>query len=241
MVTYGIICCIMLCITKECGRLFPCRERIKMDKSKKKKGLFLVFEGLDGSGKSTHVRLLSKKLRAQGHVCYETREPTDGPVGATVHHCMTGRLAADPNTIAALFAADRTDHVFNAYNGILSKVENGVTVLTDRYALSSLAYNGSEVPLRWVKQLNSRVMEVLPPDCTIFIDIDPRLAMNRIGKRDVKEKYETEAMLKIVRERYMELMEKHYPRGPYVIVNGDNDIETVSEAIWTGLKEKGIV
>ncbi|HAZ18820.1 MAG TPA: hypothetical protein DCY75_01440, partial [Clostridiales bacterium] len=69
----------------------------------------------------------------------------------------------------------------------------------------------------------------------------PRLAMNRIGKRDVKEKYETEAMLKIVRERYMELMEKHYPRGPYVIVNGDNDIETVSEAIWTGLKEKGIV
>ncbi len=210
-------------------------------KKDKKRGLFIVFEGLDGSGKSTHIHALAKKLRAEGHTCYETREPTDGPAGATVHQCMTGRVDADAHTIAAMFAADRVDHVYNRYNGILKKVESGVTVLTDRYVLSSLAYNGAEVSSDWIWQLNAHVLDVMPPDCTVFIDIDPTLAMNRIDGRGDKEKYETLQMQTRVREKYFEMMKNPNFRGETVVVSGDDAFDRVSDAIWQGLRKKGII
>ena len=207
----------------------------------KNRGAFIVFEGVDGSGKSTHIHALARKLRAEGHVCYETREPTDGPVGSIVHQCMMGRVDADPHTIASLFAADRVDHVYNEYNGILKKVESGVTVLADRYVLSSLAYNGSEVSSDWIWQLNAHVLEVMPPDCTVFIDIDPALAMHRIDRREDKEKYETLQMLTRVRERYLDMLKSPQFCDKSIVISGNDEIDRVSDAIWRGLREKGVI
>ena len=122
------------------------------------KGKFIVFEGCDGSGKSTQLKLLASYLESKGEEVYLTREPTDSPFGSLIHSCLTGRIVTDEHTIAALFAADRLDHIHNALNGILRKLEEGVTVLCDRFYLSSFAYNGGFAPLEWVISLNTPAM-----------------------------------------------------------------------------------
>mgnify|MGYP002511929704 CR=1 FL=1 len=104
---------------------------------KKQKGNFIAFEGIDGSGKSTQIGLLAERLKKEGVCCYTTMEPTNAPVGSLVRQVMTGRIRMDNKAIAALFAADRLDHLLNEVDGIASKIEEGTTVLTDRYYFSS--------------------------------------------------------------------------------------------------------
>ena len=96
------------------------------------KGKFIAFEGIDGSGKSTQIQLLNDKLKAEGIYCYTTMEPTDSPIGSLIRQILTGRIKTDNKAIAALFAADRLDHILNDDNGILTKILNGTTVITSR-------------------------------------------------------------------------------------------------------------
>ena len=90
---------------------------------KKQKGNFIAFEGIDGSGKSTQIGLLAERLKKEGVCCYTTMEPTNAPVGSLVRQVMTGRIRMDNKAIAALFAADRLDHLLNEVDGIASKIE----------------------------------------------------------------------------------------------------------------------
>ena len=89
------------------------------------KGKFIVFEGTDGSGKSTQMKMLFKYLAGRGVSCFCTREPTDSPFGALLRSCLTGRVEADEHTIAAMFAADRLDHINNGVNGIKKSFPKG--------------------------------------------------------------------------------------------------------------------
>ena len=82
------------------------------------KGKFIVFEGTDGSGKSTQMKMLGKYLKTKGIPVYGTHEPTESPFGALLRSCLTGRVEADERAIAALFAADRIDHITNSVNGL---------------------------------------------------------------------------------------------------------------------------
>ena len=70
-------------------------------------GRFIVFEGIDGSGKTTQIQLLKKRIEKTGIRCLETREPSDGPVGVLIRQCLTGRMEMSEASLAALFAADR--------------------------------------------------------------------------------------------------------------------------------------
>ena len=163
------------------------------------KGKFIVFEGTDGSGKSTQMKLLAKFLKGKGVECILTHEPTDSPFGGILRACLTGRIDADERAIAALFAADRLDHITNAVNGIRKHLEGGVTVLCDRYYFSSLAYNGGLVSAEWVAQLNAPAMQ-LRPDLTVFIDLTPEESMKRVSRRGETERYESLETLHRVRE-----------------------------------------
>ena len=127
---------------------------------KKQKGNFIAFEGIDGSGKSTQIGLLAERLKKEGVCCYTTMEPTNAPVGSLVRQVMTGRIRMDNKAIAALFAADRLDHLLNEVDGIASKIEEGTTVLTDRYYFSSYAYHSVDVPMEWV--IRTPLWNVLP-------------------------------------------------------------------------------
>ncbi len=198
-----------------------------------KKGKFIVFEGIDGSGKSTQIRLLAERLNKNGTKCIETREPTDSPVGSLIHQIMTGRMSADNRVIACLFAADRVDHLLNETDGILEKINSGITVISDRYYFSSYAYHGVDMDMDWVINTNSVSSDILRPDATIFMDISAKTAMERITSgRDHIELYEKEERLNAVREKYFEAFEKLKNDEKVYIVDASKSAEDISEEIW---------
>ena len=195
------------------------------------RGKFIVFEGIDGSGKSTQIKLLANYLREKGVSVYTTCEPTDGPIGSVLHQCMTGRIPSDEKTIAALFVADRLDHLNNPVNGILSKIEAGITVLSDRYYLSSYAYNGAHVSLDWVIQANAMCAELLRPDINIYIDIDPQVSLGRVSRRGSTERYEKLDNMERVRKKYFELFERLGKEEKIAVVQSRREVQETAKKI----------
>ena len=196
-------------------------------------GNFIVFEGIDGSGKSTQIRHLMNKLKSIDFKCYETKEPTDGPIGSLIHQFMTGRIKTNDKVIAALFVADRLDHLLNNTDGIMDKINNGISVISDRYYLSSYAYHGVTLPIKWVIEANSASANILRPTCNIFIDIEPKLALERLNReRFHTELYETYDKLVEVREKYFEAIELVKSQENIIIVDGKLDEINLSYSIW---------
>lgn len=199
-------------------------------------GRFLALEGIDGSGKSTQARKLTERLSSCGIRCCVTREPTDAPIGALIHQIMTGRMTADNRVIAALFAADRLDHLLNGTDGILQKVQSGVTVITDRYYFSSYAYHSVDVDMDWVIEGNRLSAELLRPDVTLFLDVPVSKALDRIGRgRSHTELFEKEDRLTAVREKYFEAFRRLKNTETVVVIDADADEDTVSEQIWSAV------
>lgn len=203
-----------------------------------KKGKFIAFEGIDGSGKSTQIQLLTKKLRDIGIYCYTTMEPTDSPIGSLIHQIMTGRIRTDNRVIAGLFVADRLDHLLNEVDGVLAKILEGTTVITDRYYFSSYAYHSVDVPMEWVIQANAQSKEILQPTVTIFIDVKPDTAIERIAKnRFHQELFEKKSRLIKVREKYLEAFEKLKDEENVIIIDGNRSQDEIAENIWNEVKK----
>jgi dTMP kinase len=197
-----------------------------------KKNFFLAFEGIDGSGKSTQAKLLAKSLEEQGLKVYLTSEPTDSSIGRLIRDIFQHKQEADHRTIAALFAADRLDHLLNKTNGILKKMEEGYTVITDRYYFSSYAYHGTHMDMNWVIETNSLSAGLLRPDLNIYIDISPEESMKRLNKgRTSMELYETIENLKNVKEKYFEAFEILRDDEKIFITNGDRSADETAKDI----------
>jgi dTMP kinase len=198
-----------------------------------KKNLFIALEGIDGSGKSTQARLLAEQLIKDGHQVYTTCEPTDGPIGKLIRDIFNHRMEGDHRVIAGLFVADRLEHLLNKSNGILKKLEEGYTVISDRYCFSSYAYQGTHMPMDWVIQANSLSAELLRPDLNIFIDISPEISMERLNKgRTSMELYETLENLKNVRAKYFDAFSKLNSTEKIFITEGDHAPEIIAANIW---------
>lgn len=197
------------------------------------KGKFIVFEGIDGSGKTTQIKLLMQKLAELGLHCYETREPTDSPIGSLIHQILTGRTIADNKVLASLFIADRVDHILNNTDGILKKINDGITVISDRYYFSSYAYNGVDLDMDWVINANSISSDILRPTFTIFLDVPVQKALERIqSNRFHTELFEKEERLLKVRENYFKAFDKLKHLETVKIINADADPQTVADRIW---------
>lgn len=198
-----------------------------------KKGKFIVFEGIDGSGKSTQLHILAERMSKLGRKCHETLEPTYGPIGSLLHNILSGRIKADPKVIAGLFVSDRLDHLLNETDGICGKIDSGITVLCDRYYFSSYAYQGVDVPLEWVLKANSLCADTLKPDLTVFIDVAPERAMKRINSgRTQTELFENTERLTAVRQGYMEIFEKLKNDENIVIIDGSGSVDKISERVF---------
>lgn len=197
------------------------------------RNLFIAFEGIDGSGKSTHIRLLAERLQAQEVPVHVTAEPTTRPAGRLIRDIFSGREHADQHVIAALFAADRLDHLLNPDDGMLAKLSDGFTVITDRYFLSSYAYHGVHVNEDWVTEINRVATYLRRPDLTIYLDVAPEVSMERIrsGRQDT-ELYETLGNLRAVREKYEEAIARFSGGEQIIRIDGDRNQSSIAAEIW---------
>lgn len=201
------------------------------------RGRFVVVEGLDGAGTTTQAELLATALRERRGVAVElTKEPTNGPVGAVLRQAIEGRIRLDPVALALAFAADRADHLFNPVNGVVAALEAGRWVVSDRYVLSSLAYNrGGETTREWLAELNRNA---IAPDLTIFVDVDPDLCVSRIGARSTAEElFHSREQLIAVDRNYRELIDAGQVRGPFDTVDGSASIAQVAASIWSAVEQ----
>lgn len=196
--------------------------------------MFLVIEGLDGSGKTTQINMLRDRLQGMGEACYLTAEPTELPTGKFIRSILQKEITADPRTVAALYAADRIEHLFHPEEGLLHKLSEGYHVIASRYYFSSLAYQSEHASPGWVASLNMMAKRTLPADITIFLDLEPEVSMQRIRARgEEMELFETEEKLTHVRESF-HLAFEHFGEGENIhIVDASKDPVAVSEAIWT--------
>ena len=200
-------------------------------------GCFLAFEGIDGSGKSTQIELLRQRLERENIPCVFTREPTDFPVGALLRRILTGGIQADPRVVAALFTADRLDHLLQPEKGVLDIIRRGSSVVTDRYYFSSYAYQSVDVPMDRIIDANAQSAELLRPAANIFIDVDPDEALQRIAaNRDHVELFETRERLTATREKYFEAFGRLRDTERVLIFDGSREAQALSDEIWEAVK-----
>lgn len=185
------------------------------------KGLFIALEGIDGSGTTTHTRLLSKWIRAKGLQVVQTHEPTNKRIGRLLREIL--RDSSIPPAIdALLFAADRIDHTVNR---IQPALDQGKIVVTDRYVESSITYQSSSgLEIEWVKQLNQYA---LTPNLTILLDLPPEIALSRKHRPKPKEKFEYTVFLERVRQCFLSRAKEL----KFQIINAEKPINEVQQKI----------
>jgi dTMP kinase len=192
-----------------------------------KRGLFIVFEGIDGSGKDTHIKLLSGELRQQGHSVLETAEPSGNEVGALLRRYQRKsgkRLPAE--TEALLYTADRYEHVRNIVEPALKK---GQIVLSNRYFYSTLAYQGAMgADLDWIREMNRFAPR---PDAAILLDILPEFSLRRLKRR--RTVFEQLENLRKVRDIYVRLVKG----GELVRVDADRPKRVVQAELLALVQE----
>ncbi|WP_273447728.1 dTMP kinase [Neolewinella agarilytica] len=195
--------------------------------------LFIVIEGLDGSGKTTQIEMLRDRFQGGGAACHLTAEPTDLPTGRLIRSILQHEITANPKTVAALFAADRIEHIHHPEQGMLAQLAAGYHVIASRYYFSSLAYQSEFADPGWIALLNMEAKRTLPADVTIFLDLEPDLSMERIAARgEEKELFETREKLTHVRESF-HLAFEHFGEGENIhIVDASRDPVTIAEEIW---------
>ncbi|MFM2153676.1 MAG: thymidylate kinase [Pseudomonadota bacterium] len=198
---------------------------------------FIVFEGLDGAGTTTQAHRLVAALESLGHRAHFTREPSDGPLGTMLRQALAGRLSLPggarltPETLALLFAADRTDHLAAEVRRLTA---SGVTVVCDRYVLSSIAYQGQELDPAFVRAINTKAT---PPDVTLYVRVTPETALQRRSGRHLgDELYEKLETQRRVAARYDAAAEAERETHRVVTIDGEQSIEAVSADVLAAVR-----
>lgn len=195
---------------------------------------FIVFEGIDGAGKTTQIKLLRDKLAARGIECYITAEPTDMPSGKLIREALSGRVKTTTAEMADMFARDRVIHNKDMEKGIGSHLERGICVISDRYYYSSLAYQGSELGFETVAALNLDNPDIRTPDICLFLDLSPEKSLERIGKRadTPTEIYENYDYLEKTRKMFFDVFNRLRARGEHIeIIDASGSAEEISDKI----------
>ena len=204
------------------------------------KGLFIVFEGIDGSGTSTQAHLLKDYLLARAYKAVVSPEPSSGPIGNLIREIMKKRviLTGDhqrfDEQMAYLFAADRHDHLYNDIDGVFNLINDGFHVISTRYYFSSLAYNcHSPEDWQFIRSLNQKFPY---PDLVIYIDIPVDISLKRISNRSFNDVYENRNKLIKVRQNYQDIFSKY--ERLFLQLDGTNHKDIVYQKIVDFIEDK---
>jgi len=202
-------------------------------------GLFVAFEGGEGAGKTTQIRLLAERLRAAGREAVVTREPGEGDIGAAIRAILLSRetVGLTPRAEALLYAADRAQHVGAFVRPALAR---GAVVLCDRYLDSSIAYQGEGRALDPVdiERISRWAVQDLLPDLTVVLDLDPRDGLARAGGPQAADRIEAEPLdfHERVRSRFLALAARE--PGRYAVLDATRPREVVHAEAWAAVSAR---
>lgn len=189
--------------------------------------MFIVIEGIDGTGKSTQAKRLAEHFTAMGKTVILSREPTDGPWGTLLRNsATTGRLS--PEEELEMFLKDRQQHVAEKISPALAA---GHVVILDRYYFSTMAYQGARgFDPQEIRRKNEAFAPV--PDFLLILDLDVDTAIERIGTRgDTANEFEQHANLERCRDIFLSLKDEPFTR----IINVNGSPDQVTESILASL------
>ncbi len=209
-----------------------------------KRGVLIAFEGIEGSGKTTQAEMAYEFLKGEGINTVFTREPGGTPCGEKIREILLNPLfkGMHPKTELLLYLASRSEHVAKKIRRALF-VEKAV-VISDRYELSSLAYQGAGrgLTLKVVSRLNKFATGGLSPDLTILVDVDVETAFSRLGEKKDRMEQEEKKFHALVRVTYLSLARRAPKR--IKVFNGCKDKKELHEEIKSEivkfLKKRGI-
>lgn len=204
-----------------------------------RQGIFVVFEGGEGAGKSTQVTRLSEALTEAGHDVVVTREPGATDMGARIRSLVLsngeGADAPSPRAEALLYAADRAHHVATVVRPALAR---GAVVISDRYVDSSLAYQGAgrTLPVQEISWLSSWATGGLKPDLVVLLDVDPTVGLGRVDQRGLgADRLESESRSFHERVRYAFLDLASADPKRYLVLDAARPADEIADAVATRL------
>ena len=195
------------------------------------KGRFITFEGIDGCGKSTQVKMLVEKIEQLNMDVITIREPGGTRISESIRDILLYRDTHElgERTEALLMTASRAQLTKEL---ILPAINAGKWVIADRYADSTLAYQGGgrKVKIEWLEKLNEFATYDTIPDLTFFIDILPDVGVQRQKSKQDRIEQAGIGFQSRTRDSYLKLAEKYSDR--IIVINGQNDIDTIHKNIW---------
>lgn len=203
-------------------------------------GRFVTFEGGEGSGKSTQIKLLADHLRKADYDVLETREPGGSPNAEAIRHYLLSGMAEGkgPRAEAMLFAAARMDHVENT---IRPALQAGTWVLCDRFMDSTRVYQGMELDTETVNLLEKIAVEKTRPDLTILLDLPAKLGLQRALSRDpdgVRDRFEKEeeSLHEARRQAFLQLAQADPQR--ITVIDASKPAHIVDSLVWKACRRR---
>ena len=215
-------------------------------------GLFIVFEGLDGSGESTQADILAKALKSEfgDSRVWPTKEPSESSVGGLIRDALQKIYRISPTALQFTFIADRFIHLTKEGSGIVPRLERGDIVVLDRYHFSTMAFGSipedlnddEEHLIRLFSSYNELLVllnqrfGLIWPDLTFILDVPSAICVRRIAKsRGHIELFEEERKLAFVRKAYERLYRRHKSAGVYLI-DGEKPVEEIAAEVFATVK-----
>lgn len=200
------------------------------------RGRFIVVEGIEGAGKSTHIAHIVNYLRAAGREVVATREPGGTTLGEAIRELVLApsENPMSPEAEVLLMFAARAQHIEDVIEPALGR---GAWIVCDRFTDATYAYQGGgrDMPLSRIAALEDWVQGALRPDLTLLLDVDPEVGLKRVGERGGEDRFDQETVDFFGKVREVYLRRATLDRERYAIIDADQEVSAVRQGITAAL------